>query len=208
MGKTKDKYYKYRSIENFKRFLDIVINNRLYGCSFRDLNDPMEGRFTYSDELSKESKDIIRKNISNRIICSASKQYDIGLMWSHYADSHRGCCIEFELGKTDLWERLYVKYQDELPKCNGEKDLENVLQTKSKHWEYEKEVRFIKTMKERSSYYMPIKITAIYLGIQMSNKDKRLINNIVDIINKKHKKDDDKIKVIEIKKENIDFGYN
>lgn len=208
MRKTEKTYYKYRSIDNFKRFLDIIINNRLYGCSYRELNDPMEGRFIYSDELSKESKDIIRKNISNKIICSASKNPHIGLMWSHYADSHRGCCIEFELGETDLWDDDDVKYKDELPKCNCEDDIINVLLTKSKHWEYENEVRFIKTIKERYSYYMPIKIKKIFLGIKMNDKDKRLIRNIVEVINKKHKQEKNKIKIIEVKKEEIDFGYN
>lgn len=208
MRKTEKPYYKYRSIDNFKRFLDIIINNRLYGCSYRELNDPMEGRFIYSDELNKESKDIIRKNIYNKIICSASKTPYIGLMWSHYADSHRGCCIEFELGKSDLWDDDYVIYENKLPKCNCEDDVKNVLLTKSKHWEYEKEVRFIKTMKERSSYYMPIKIKKIFLGIKMNDKDKRLIRNIVEVINKKHKKEKNKIEIIEVKKEEIDFGYN
>ena len=38
-------FYKYRSLENLDRFLDIIVNNRLYGAVYNTLNDPMEGKF-------------------------------------------------------------------------------------------------------------------------------------------------------------------
>lgn len=38
-------YYKFRSLENIKRFLDILINERLYAARYDKLNDPMEGSY-------------------------------------------------------------------------------------------------------------------------------------------------------------------
>ncbi len=40
-------YYKYRSLkyDGFERFIDIVLNDRLYGSVYNEMNDPMEGRF-------------------------------------------------------------------------------------------------------------------------------------------------------------------
>ena len=36
-------------------FLDILINKRLYSAPFKDLNDPMEGVFFYSQSPNIES---------------------------------------------------------------------------------------------------------------------------------------------------------
>ena len=43
--------YKYRSLDNWKFLLDILINKRLHAARFQDLNDPMEGRYYYEDEV-------------------------------------------------------------------------------------------------------------------------------------------------------------
>lgn len=39
------KFYKYRSLENLKRFLEIVMNRKLWSSTYKELNDPMEGVF-------------------------------------------------------------------------------------------------------------------------------------------------------------------
>mgnify|MGYP001801434879 FL=1 len=41
--------YKYRSLENFKNFVDIILKNRLYAATYKDLNDPMEGKYYYKE---------------------------------------------------------------------------------------------------------------------------------------------------------------
>ena len=44
---TTQALYKYRSLENWKLALEIVVNKRLYAAPFHALNDPMEGRYFY-----------------------------------------------------------------------------------------------------------------------------------------------------------------
>lgn len=34
--------YKYRSLDNFRNFIDILVNKRLYGAKYDSLNDPFE----------------------------------------------------------------------------------------------------------------------------------------------------------------------
>lgn len=38
--------YKYRSLENLERFLDIIIDRKLYGALYNEMNDPMEALFS------------------------------------------------------------------------------------------------------------------------------------------------------------------
>ena len=35
--------YKYRSLDNFRNFIDILVNKRLYGAKYDSLNDPFGG---------------------------------------------------------------------------------------------------------------------------------------------------------------------
>ena len=35
--------YKFRSLQNLRRFLDILVNKRFYMAHYNEMNDPMEG---------------------------------------------------------------------------------------------------------------------------------------------------------------------
>lgn len=49
---TNNRYYKYRSLQNLQRFIDIVIYHRLWSSTHEELNDPMEGVFRYNSDDS------------------------------------------------------------------------------------------------------------------------------------------------------------
>lgn len=57
------------------------------------------------DKIAKYIRGIKRNIVDEKLICSFSvntkekKAYDNVLMWSHYADGHRGICLEFEFDK-------------------------------------------------------------------------------------------------------------
>ena len=59
-----DLLYKYRSLEPWEYQLDIFINKRLHAAPFQDLNDPMEGMFTYSD--NDVSRGFIRQIVAEK----------------------------------------------------------------------------------------------------------------------------------------------
>ena len=42
--------YKYRAFTSFENVVDIIVNQRLYAASFKNMNDPMEGCYGYSAE--------------------------------------------------------------------------------------------------------------------------------------------------------------
>lgn len=201
------KYYKYRSLEDLKRFLEIIMNQKLWSSTYRELNDPMEGAFQY-DPVFKGANFIrtLQNQKQHTFICSLSKTYQNGLMWSFYANEHKGVCIELEPNTSVKdWHLIDVDYVPNIAMIGKESaTVDNVLSKKSSQWSYEQEVRFIRTVdasdKSNRKRYMRVKILRIFLGIRMAPKDKRLITRLIKSVAPT-------IDVVEMKRENIDFGF-
>ena len=206
-----------------------------------NFNDPMDPILREWLNLRKKqihsSIDIkLLNTLSNcinnlRICCLSkndSKRDDIflnPLMWSHYADSHKGICIQYQITKDTLTaynndEQILkigsVKYRDRKVMSNYI-TLDNALLAKGKCWDYEQEERLIYYCKNNSrttrqdnkqnNGYISLDnfiITAIYLGYRISPDDKREIieavkgRNIVIYQVKFDKNDITKLKAIKI----------
>lgn len=84
-----------------------------------------------------------------RIYCLTPKPANV-LMWSHYADNHRGICLEFGAADNSLFRTAaQVVYREEYPKwvpCDiYEKQglVMELILTKSRDWAYEEEYRLV-----------------------------------------------------------------
>jgi hypothetical protein len=81
------------------------------------------------------------------VMCFSQVCDDI-LMWSHYADCHRGMVIEFD-AKRFGGDMDVVEYSTERASYNPVFDVEGfehwarVMRRKSRHWSYEKELRLL-----------------------------------------------------------------
>jgi hypothetical protein len=118
------------------------------------------------DEINTHLKDFvnlfIRKNYG--VSCFSTDPRHI-LMWSHYADSHKGICIAFD--KDILVDSLKeynenvkmskIDYVNNVPvidiniidnKITLSDEIEKVITSKLKHWDYEKEVRIYSLIEE------------------------------------------------------------
>ncbi len=65
-------------------------------------------------------------------------------MWSHYADKHRGICLEFDKGNDLIGSAMEVTYRKTYPEWTDPlamPHLLDVLSTKSADWCYEREFR-------------------------------------------------------------------
>ena len=71
------KLYKFRSMHNQKRFLDILINKRLYMAHYNEMNDPMEGYFYYDPAYKNLATDVSMGKQS-KLICCLSTDYNLG----------------------------------------------------------------------------------------------------------------------------------
>lgn len=194
--------YKYRSLSNPKRFLDILVSQRLYGALFNELNDPMEGYFTYSPDLDLNVRKRLADARRNTRICSFSKRENIGLLWAHYADEYRGCCIKLKV-KSNVWERVEVDYTDNRLVPNEKITNIDLFKHKSSPWRYEEEIRYVnypKMKAQRCSNFLKIHIEAIYMGHKMDNKEFQMWEKVI-------KKIDSGIDVYKMKSNELDFGF-
>ena len=94
------------------------------------------------------------KSISESVgILCLSKNPNSLLMWSHYADQYKGVVVEFDEEHEFFSDMHCINYEDNRPKINFYKLLEedNILLSemcfKPKVWEYEEEVRIIRCLK-------------------------------------------------------------
>jgi hypothetical protein len=82
------------------------------------------------------------------VLCLAT-DWNNSLMWSHYADQHKGICVSFH-SDIDVFKIAFrVKYTDDFPIIVRPKDEIDVMfakafLTKAKCWSYENEWRVIK----------------------------------------------------------------
>jgi hypothetical protein len=133
-------------------------NRRIKISRFEDLNDPFE---LLSIELADKSirKAFIdtKKKIAeeNGIICF-SKNWSNPVLWSHYAEKHRGVCLGFDVPDHSLAhieynaKRLVKEVIDDDGKLAiDEPFMIKLLTIKYKDWEYEDEIRIFVGLKEK-----------------------------------------------------------
>lgn len=137
----------------------------------------------------KEAFELFRKGTYEAIqklgIYSLSSIKTDILMWGHYADSHKGFCIEYERSFDNFLglEAEPVVYKKKIPSLSAkdfDKESDSYLKlilTKSRHWSYEKEWRILRIEGNRS-YKFPCKIRSIIFGLKMSRRNRLTIRKI------------------------------
>ena len=124
-----------------------------------------------------------------RIYC-ASANREHPLLWSHYADSHRGICLHMDHKTASFASALPIDYQDDYPTISYDFDdagergrhvFQKSVLTKAKYWAYENEYRMVSirmgnaswdlglkwTVEKDKAYVDPKAITGITVGASM-----------------------------------------
>jgi hypothetical protein len=181
-------YYKYRTIDNYKYFVDILLYNRLFASNYQKMNDPMEGiYYTNRDLLSQDAKNKILQEKGDIKFCCLAKRPNNMLMWSHYANGHSGIALGVRVNKNNNNIEKIEYYSDHTFIDNySERTARDILCRKLEYWRYEQEIRiFPKT----TSNYISCKIEEIILGRKILEENEALIRDMV-------RKIDDNIRVI------------
>jgi hypothetical protein len=175
--------FKYRSLSNLDFILDAILNKRLYAALYKDLNDPMEGKFKYKMTLSASAADrrfvelLIREQDSVRI-CSLSETAANTLLWSYYAAGHSGMVLGVKVNDRGA-EVVKVNYTNDLEfrPFDGSAagtEARKVLLNKSPQWAHEREVRVL-----TRTDYVHIKLQSIYLGCKISRFHEELVRRLL-----------------------------
>jgi hypothetical protein len=185
------------------------IADRRRECKGRDPAEVYEKiRFAFAHHFEKRFKEDARSDAKNwhdmkqtyRVLC-LSAVHDHILMWSHYADGHRGVVLELrpiiERGTATLFAHPVV-YSTEVPVAatleeyvgflTGEKlkpDASNAFEksayTKSSVWNYENEWRILdkSTVVGEEPFadrvFYPQELAAVFLGCRMLPEDREAV---------------------------------
>lgn len=138
----------YRSKENFSKYINCYLHGCIHFSTWKILNDPMEGYFSYFPQYNDINALVSEKNKYK--ICCFSKRYSNFLLWSHYAIDHRGVCLEYEINVRKLppnIKKRCVIYREEIPQFDDslpvDKQAINFLTHKLIFWKHEEEIRLL-----------------------------------------------------------------
>jgi len=123
--------------------LDDIAKQRIKISEIDQTNDPFE--LWCVSQPTRSLRDALRaykKEMNEKfgLICF-SEDWVNPLLWSHYADKHRGICLGFEVDKRILRKITYVKERSALRLPLTNETADRVLWTKYWDWKYEEEWR-------------------------------------------------------------------
>jgi Protein of unknown function (DUF2971) len=159
--------------------------SRLKISLITDLNDPYE---LYGADLTSEdmrNRYIAWRNSFSGVagIISFSRSWSAPIMWSHYADRHRGACLGFDVADSLAYAVRYEDKRTLLPEdmawASNSASAERVKLITMKHsaWSYEEEVRVIGSLKheENGLYFEPFSevmaLREVILGVRCTADD-------------------------------------
>lgn len=194
--------YKYVSLQFATETIE---KQRLYLNDGLNFNDPFEIRVT-----DRKTKYV--KHVDGLHILSMTNTFKNKLIWSHYTQSHKGICLTVKVPKRFVYPLCYTSarvYEDSdvdeiirkskiYSKRNLVKDYselnrnKKIALIKDKKWAYEKEYRLVfdksgesELIFENGNWYLPVKITNIYLGVNFDKNVSDIKNQILNICKKK-----------------------
>jgi len=197
--------YSFRPINKYS--ISDLIKNEITIADPLTFNDPLDtplfsllecSRKNTKKNLEYDLKPMVEAYKRFKVRCfvkhkerSRKQPFENQLMWSHYADSHRGICIRYkfdtEITIEDEKEKIFsiwynVDYKLEI-KPDNPKSLKFLLATKEKCWKYENEVRLVHFDPSCIVKYKPIsikesKIEAIFFGCRCTDEDEQTIRKI------------------------------
>ena len=150
------KIYKYISSDKQARIKEILSDGLFHFSGWRHLNDPMEGYFRYydADHTPVELQRIVNEK-DTKGVCCFSLTHDEILLWTHYANNHKGICFEIDadIERSPDVTLEVIKYRTNIPWLKQDNNrllsATEILSTKIAKWKYEQEIRAFCTGKNQ-----------------------------------------------------------
>lgn len=153
-------------------------NYRCLSTEYGDYKRDPEVQKYYAGMIVDEVKQQLDCLMKSRGILSLSKQWNSPLMWSHYADEHKGICIEYDISQAVCESPKMVDYMGDrgilISKVvdfvfnNSETSKEEIehkyFYTKAGQWDYEEEWRYVSNVQGTQS--VPFPLCGVYFGMR------------------------------------------
>jgi hypothetical protein len=146
-----------------------------------------------ANNFTKPQTDFHRRKLQTYGICSFCAKPDNPIVWSHYADQHRGFSLIFNADNDLFGGALKVKYQDQYPSIdvteeNDGEILRNSVLVKFSDWSYEEEFRLVSESEPNFEYALPVinkimkfpsdMLIGVIYGCKISDSDRLLLENL------------------------------
>jgi DUF2971 family protein len=178
-------------MEAMRAIQDLQHNSAEYG----DYRTNRQAEKHYKYLLRSKIESLIDAEMGKRGVLYLAEDWNCPLMWSHYADRHRGLCIEYDTNINNCPDIKPVDYSDaqginisELIQWklhNSSEAEKNVLETyffaKSPSWSYEKEWRVI--CERNGVKEAPFRISGVYFGLKCDSAVRKNIVMLFDEVN-------------------------
>ena len=186
----RSKLFKFKPLD--RHAIDCLVRRRLFLAPWTDLNDAHEAQMFIRGsgvnyhmnpaKLKQLLPHLLSCDATQARVCSLSRVWWSNLLWSHYADCHRGVAIGISL-PDDLGgvERFVVQYDDEVPALDppvGRAGVVEALQHKAREWSYEEENRLL-SFDEKLTFVDQVEILDVIFGLRASEEDISLVRHLL-----------------------------
>lgn len=121
-------------------------------------NDPQQRDKCVESIMKRDFVDFFER-MNDFGVTSFSTSSTTILMWSHYAEQHKGLCIEYDSAKIGTLAMVQYAPTNERALCSvknlSKTDAVRTLLTKGTEWSYEKEVRRFETINKCNAIFYP-----------------------------------------------------
>lgn len=176
----------------------------------------------YMNRMAECIKNLLYDEMGSYGVLSLAEKWDCPLMWSHYADNHKGLCFEYDTVRNTFFNISAVDYNRprsinvselidwKISKSSEAKELiKNIyFYTKARNWRYEHEWRDLNNTS--GSMVAPTEISAVYFGMRCDNTIVNMVQALYSKANKSIQlyKIESDIKSFKLKKRKIEDREN
>lgn len=173
-------------VKELKKYSEHVVKKRYPNKGRQERKQMAKTLWSNVDEFRQMLERELMKVIDDHGIGCFGLDISNLAMWSHYANFHKGICLQFDINKDrDLFYGLYhVNYTKEFKKINfipNQSEIDSMMHliyTKSEIWRYEQEYRIFKP-KSGYNKFNPNSLQRIIFGMQAETSFIEKIKEVV-----------------------------